>query len=295
MKRPSFMQRRSVRIRNGGFDIAIEDSGGTGRPCVLLHGRGECSGVWRTLTEAAPSDHRFVTIDFRGHGDSSWDPKGNYDPRTLAGDVFEVLMALNIRQPVLVGHSLGGSVALHLTGMLEQFASGLVLVDFGPESDSAGSQKMLTEIRETPTRFNSIAEYAQWLQDRRPLASARALHYVAAHALRPTRTGAYEPKLDRAVADDRPLNDGSREEHVWTMLRSVRCPSLVVRGVGSAILKPQVALRMAHHALPKGRLATISRAGHAVMTDNPGEFNQTIQAFLASLSPAASGDQPCSQ
>ena len=118
------MQRRSVRIRNGGFDIAIEDSGGTGRPCVLLHGRGECSSVWRTLTEAAPSDHRFVTIDFRGHGDSSWDPNGNYDPRTLAGDVFEVLMALNIRQPVLVGHSLGGSVALHLIGMLEQFASG---------------------------------------------------------------------------------------------------------------------------------------------------------------------------
>ena len=76
--------------------------------------------------------------------------------------------------------------------------------------------------------------------------------------------------MDRTVADDFLPNDGAREEQMWDMLRSVRCPSLVVRGVGSAILKPQVALRMAHHALPKGQLATISRAGHAVMTDNPG-------------------------
>lgn len=75
------------------------------------------------------------------------------------------------------------------------------------------------------------------------------------------------------------------------MLASVRCPTLVVRGVGSAVLKPQVAQRMAHHALCEGQLATISRAGHAVMTDNPDEFNRTIDAFLASLPDAVSGGQ----
>jgi pimeloyl-ACP methyl ester carboxylesterase len=294
MKRPSFVQRRSVRIRNGRFEISVEDSGSSGMPCVLLHGRGECSGVWRTLTEAASADHRFVSIDLRGHGDSSWDPDGSYDARTLAGDVLEVLLALNIRKPVLIGHSLGGSVALHLTGMLGPFTSGLVLVDFGPDSDAAGSQRVLTEIRETPTRFNSIAEYAQWLQERRPLASGRALHHLAAHALRRTYMGIFEPKVDRTVADDFLPNDGAREEQMWDMLRSVQCPSLVVRGIGSAILKPQVALRMAQQALPKGQLATISRAGHSVMTDNPDEFNRTIQTFLASLSPAASGGPSCS-
>jgi len=295
MKRPSFVQRRSVRIRNGRFEISIEDSGSAGTPCVLLHGRGECSGVWRTLTEAASADRRFISIDLRGHGDSSWDPERAYDARTLAGDVLEVLLALNIRKPVLIGHSLGGSVALHLTGMLEQFTSGLVLVDFGPDSDAAGSQRVVAEIRETPAQFSSITEYAQWLQERRPLANGRALHHLASHALRRTQTGAFEPKLDRAVADDSQLNEGSREAHLWDMLKSVRCPSLVVRGIGSAILKPQVAWRMAHQALPQGRLATISGAGHSVMTDNPDEFNQTIQTFLASLSPVAHGGLPCSR
>jgi len=294
MKRPSFVQRRSVRIRNGRFDISVEDSGSAGTPCVLLHGRGECSGVWRTLTESACADNRFVSIDLRGHGDSSWDPERAYDARTLAGDVLEVLLAMNIRKPVLIGHSLGGSVALHLTGMLEQFTSGLVLVDFGPDSDGAGSQKVFAEIRETPARFNSITEYAQWLQERRPLANERALQHLAAHALRRTNTGAFEPKLDRAVADDSP-KDSARDEHVWAMLRSVHCPSLVVRGIGSALLTPQIAWRMVNQALPKGQLATIPRAGHSVMTDNPDEFNRTIQTFLASLAPAASGDASCSR
>ncbi|KXU82827.1 alpha/beta hydrolase [Caballeronia megalochromosomata] len=293
MKRPSFVQRRSVRIRNGRFEISVEDSGSTGTPCVLLHGRGECSGVWRSLTESACADHRFVSIDLRGHGDSSWDPDRAYDARTLAGDVLEVLLALNIRKPVLIGHSLGGSVALHLTGMLEQFTSGLVLVDFGPDSDGPGSQKVLAEIRDTPARFGSITEYAQWLQARRPLANERALQHLAAHALRRTNTGAFEPKLDRAVAEYSPEDAAHGAEHVWTMLRSVRCPSLVVRGIGSALLTPQVAWRMAHQALPKGQLATISGAGHSVMTDNPEAFNQTIQTFLASLSPAASRGASC--
>jgi pimeloyl-ACP methyl ester carboxylesterase len=61
------------------------------------------------------------------------------------------------------------------------------------------------------------------------------------------------------------------------------------------LLTPQIAWRMANQALPKGQLATIPRAGHSVMTDNPDEFNRTIQTFLASLAPAASGDASCSR
>jgi pimeloyl-ACP methyl ester carboxylesterase len=285
------MQRRNIKVRNGRFDISVEESGCIGTPCVLLHGRGECSGVWRTLTEAASAEHRFVSIDLRGHGDSSWDPEHAYDSRTLAGDVLEVLLAMNIRKPVLIGHSLGGGVALQLNVMLQHFTSGLVMVDFGPESDASGSQRVRADIRETPATFDTIDRYVSWMLDRRPLANGRALHNLAVHALRRTPAGVFEPKLDRHVADETPQGMEPRTEQLWQMLESVRCPTLVVRGVGSAVLKPQVAHRMAHHALHEGQLATISRAGHAVMTDNPDEFNRTIDAFLASLPNAASGGQ----
>jgi pimeloyl-ACP methyl ester carboxylesterase len=289
MKRPLFMQRRNIKVRGGRFELSIEESGSIGTPCVLLHGRGECSGVWRTLTEAASAEHRFVSIDLRGHGDSSWDPECAYDSRTLAGDVLDVLLAMNIRKPVLIGHSLGGSVALQLNAMLQHFTSGLVMVDFGPESDTSGSERVRADIRETPATFDTIDGYVSWLLDRRPLANGRALRNLAVHALRRTPAGVFEPKLDRRVADESPPNIEPRAEQLWRMLESVRCPALVVRGVGSAVLKPQVAQRMAHHALHEGRLATISRAGHAVMTDNPDEFNRTIDAFLASLPPASGG------
>ena len=90
---------------------------------------------------------------------------GRFAVKAVAGDVLEVLLALNIRKPVLIGHSLGGSVALHLTGMLEQFTSGLVLVDFGPDSDGPGSQKVLAEIRDTPARFGSITELRNHIEN----------------------------------------------------------------------------------------------------------------------------------
>jgi pimeloyl-ACP methyl ester carboxylesterase len=291
MKRPLFMQRRSIKVRDGRFDISVEESGSIGTPCVLLHGRGECSGVWRTLTDVASAEHRFVSIDLRGHGDSSWDPERAYDSPTLAGDVLQVLLAMNIRKPVLIGHSLGGSVALQLDALLGHHVSGLVMVDFGPESDASGSQRVRADIRETPATFDTIDGYVSWLLDRRPLANGRALRNLALHVLRRTPAGMFEPKLDRRVADESPQNMEPRAEQLWQMMASVRCPTLVVRGVGSAVLKPQDAQRMAHHALREGQLATISRAGHAVMTDNPDEFNRTIEAFLASLPHAASGGQ----
>lgn len=291
MKRPLFMQRRSIKICDGRFDISVEESGSIGTPCVLLHGRGECSGVWRTLTDAASAEHRFVSIDLRGHGDSSWDPERAYDSPTLAGDVLQVLLAMNIRKPVLIGHSLGGSVALQLNALLGHHVSGLVMVDFGPESDASGSQRVRADIRETPATFDTVDGYVSWLLERRPLANGRALRNLALHALRRTPAGVFEPKLDRRVADESPQKREPQAEQLWQMLASVRCPTLVVRGVGSAVLKPQVAQRMAHHALCEGQLATISRAGHAVMTDNPDEFNRTIDAFLASLPDAVSGGQ----
>jgi pimeloyl-ACP methyl ester carboxylesterase len=243
------------------------------------------------LTDVASAEHRFVSIDLRGHGDSSWDPERAYDSPTLAGDVLQVLLAMNIRKPVLIGHSLGGSVALQLDALLGHHVSGLVMVDFGPESDASGSQRVRADIRETPATFDTIDGYVSWLLDRRPLANGRALRNLALHALRRTPAGMFEPKLDRRVADESPQNMEPRAEQLWQMMASVRCPTLVVRGVGSAVLKPQDAQRMAHHALREGQLATISRAGHAVMTDNPDEFNRTIEAFLASLPHAASGGQ----
>lgn len=277
--------RRAIRVRDGQLVIAVEDSGGTGPTCVLLHGCGECSGVWTMFTQSIADDYRCFRVDLCGHGNSSWDPEGRYEPERLAHDVFEVLAALGAESVVLVGHSLGGSVALHLMRLLGQHVMGLVLVDFGPEPCPSAADRVCAEIRETPEQFASVEDYVQWLGERRPLAHRRALYHLAVHALRPTEAGTYEPKMDRVLGEESPHVSPAGTDDVWDLLTTVACPCLVVRGLGSAVLSPQVAERMVQQALPAGTLSTIAGAGHAVMTDNPERFTRAVREFLESLSP----------
>jgi esterase len=68
------------------------------------------------------------------------------------------------------------------------------------------------------------------------------------------------------------------DELLWKIMRDIACPVLVIRGGGSAVLSRQAAERMAA-TLPNGRLMTVS-AGHAVMMDNPQEFNDVVARFV---------------
>jgi len=70
------------------------------------------------------------------------------------------------------------------------------------------------------------------------------------------------------------------ERTLWDALAKIPCPTLVVRGAASDILSPDCADRMVEDVLPKGRLAVVARAGHSVMTDNPGGFRDAVAAFV---------------
>jgi len=79
-----------------------------GPPIVLVHGITESRHSWRPITEVLAVDHRVLAVDLRGHGDS---PDGDaYDPISYASDVIETVAAAGLRDPLVVGHSLGGVV-----------------------------------------------------------------------------------------------------------------------------------------------------------------------------------------
>jgi pimeloyl-ACP methyl ester carboxylesterase len=82
---------------------------GEGTPVVLVHGITESRRSWDPLLERLASSHDVIAVDLRGHGES--EVMGPYDVITLASDVHEVVEALRIEKPLLIGHSLGGTVA----------------------------------------------------------------------------------------------------------------------------------------------------------------------------------------
>ncbi len=118
-------------------EMVFLDSGGSGIPILFLHGTGCDSTDWKSVIEKLPSDQRSITLDFRGHGHSSV-PIEPFTLDSLGDDVLYLADAIGIQEVILVGHSLGGMVAMDVAKRSSQVV-GLVLLEGWTSLSLAGS------------------------------------------------------------------------------------------------------------------------------------------------------------
>ena len=111
-------------------------------PIVLLHALGETSESWSRLTPSLAQRYRIAAADLRGHGDSDW--PGEYSTQLMADDVIAAVDALGFGAFSLVGHSLGGAVAIQVAERLGERVVQLVLEDTLPPYPR--------DVREVPPR-----------------------------------------------------------------------------------------------------------------------------------------------
>ena len=108
-------------------EMFYSDTGGSGSPLVFLHGSGCDAEDWDAVIRMLPKGVRATRLDFRGHGNSDA-PDEKFSVNDLAADVLALVDHLGIRQMVLVGHSLGGMVAMNVAAQ-STCAAGLVLLE----------------------------------------------------------------------------------------------------------------------------------------------------------------------
>jgi tRNA-binding EMAP/Myf-like protein len=171
---------------------------------------------------------------------------------------------------------LGGRIGLHMAMLHPERIEGLVIVDFGPHPNPEARERVRSSVADDARTYGSIGAYAAQLMSRRPFLSPIVAHQIARDSLRPC-AGGWELKCDPAVA--RSFGAGQGDDAVWAMLGDIRCPVLVVRGQLSAILTPQTAEKMAKVAR-NGRMQTVQRVGHGVVTENPEGLAAAVQNFL---------------
>jgi pimeloyl-ACP methyl ester carboxylesterase len=277
---------------SSGLDLNLLEWSKEGVPLLLLHGFGNEAHIWDDFAPSVAPYYRTLALDHRGHGDSAWDPDGNYDYETLADDVEAVTAALEIDRFVLIGHSLGGRTATFFAGRHPERLAGLVLIDIGPEIDARGSMRIRDEtVANMDPAFGSLAEYARLLSLNYPAATAQAIQRMALHSSRQREDGKFVLKQDpkwRGVmqaadgADPKELEAAEEAaiQQQWEALRKLPCPTLVVRGAASDILSPDVADRMVDDELQNAKLAIVAQAGHSVMTDNPEGFREAVTTFV---------------
>ena|SRR6202035_228700 len=278
LAKPEPMHSRSLGIvQPNGLILHLLQSGRGTRPCLMIHGFGDGGYIWNEFLPTIASHYEAFALDLRGHGDSEWDPEARYDAQAHVADVVHVIRVLNLHRLVLIGHSMGGEIAMRVAMECAKRIVGLVIVDFAPTLDPEGIELVRAEVAASHQTYRCAEDYASWLAERRPLVPKDVLLRLANCALRAQETEGFRLKADPAIMR---LSDD--ETNLWTLLPQMNWPVLVVRGVGSALLSRDVAEQMIE-SMPDARLQSVPMAGHIVMLDNPDGFAGAVRPFLLNL------------
>jgi pimeloyl-ACP methyl ester carboxylesterase len=122
---------RLAAIERNGLKLAFSDHGRGDPPMVFIHGWACDRSYFDPQVEHFKATHRVVSIDLRGHGESD-KPEGAYPVSQFADDVAWLIAELRLDRPIVVGHSLGGMIAVELATRHPQSARGIVMVDPAP-------------------------------------------------------------------------------------------------------------------------------------------------------------------
>ncbi len=247
-------------------------------PVVLLHGITGHARVWDHLAARLVPGRRVLALDQRGHGDSDPAPDDDYRVGTMADDVAAFVGSLRIDRLALLGHSMGGRIAIKYAADHAARLERLVIVDIGPDINLAGLQRVRDMMAKSPERIESEDWAVEYIRRANPLQDLDMLRERVRHGLKRLPDGELTWKYAKGLRDM--MREGRRDAvDLWEPLPRIPCPTLVVRGAESDILSAEVAKKMTER-LPDGRVVEIAGAGHTVPADRPEEFVRQIRAFL---------------
>ena len=264
-------------VEAGGLRLHYQDYGTEGNPAMLcLHGGAAHAHWFDFVAPGFTADYRVLALDQRGHGDSEWAEPPAYSYERYAADLAEVIEQLDLRDFVLVGHSMGGTVSLEYTAAHPGRVGKLIVVDSTLQM-TADRVAALRDVgsrqgSQYPTREEFVARFR--LRPAGTLAAPAIIRHLAQNSARQFPDGTWRHKFDRNVYATRETTDGlPRWNHI-------RIPALLVKAERSPRISPQVfaevKARCAHV-----ELAEIPDSDHHVTLDNPSGFVRAVKAFLA--------------
>jgi N-formylmaleamate deformylase len=249
-----------------GIDVHYLRTGGDKPPVVLLHGLMLSGACWTPLARTLEKDYDVIMPDARGHGHSNA-PDHGYCYNNLATDVVNLIDALELVKPALVGHSMGGMTAAVVANLLPQRLRGLILAD----------PTFLTPQRQLEVQESDVAEL-----HRRVLARSKE-DYLAEARVRHSRRSRETIELFAQARFQTSIHafeilTPPNPDYIQ-LLSNLNLPSLLVIGDASTVVTTEMAAELAglnQHL----EVSQIAGAGHAVPYDKPEHFSTVVQTFL---------------
>lgn len=244
---------------------------------MLVHGFLDLGFGWHQVADRLAKHAHVIAPDLRGHGDSDWIGAGGYYHfLDYIADLDEVIARLARKRLVLVGHSMGGSVASYWAGTRPTRPAALALLEgLGPPDQSEAELTGRTaqwidawrKARTKPRPMASIDEAAQRLRKHDPLLGDVLAHELAAAGTRALEGGGLVWKHDPLHVTMGPYP--FRRDAAAQYWKRVTCPVLVVDG-GATMMnlpEPERAARRAYFA--NHRHVVLAGAGHMMQRHQP--------------------------
>jgi len=268
---------------------------GEGPPIVLIHGITSSARTWREVMPGLAETHTVIALDLPGHGRSG-KPRGDYSLGNYASGIRDLLSVLDIGRVTVVGHSLGGGVAMQFGYQFPNRIARLVLVDSGGLGNEValylraatlpGAEYVIPLLFSSPARFTARAV-------------GRALGRLGVKSSPNTRglTEGMESLGDRDTRraflhTTRSVIDpwGQRVDARDRLYLSKGVPTMLIWGEKDRVI-PIKHGQQAHELMPHSRFEILPGAGHFSHNADPERFVVLLNEFIAETEPAELDDE----
>jgi pimeloyl-ACP methyl ester carboxylesterase len=286
--RLSTSEPRSRTVEVHGRTVSFVEAG-AGPVLLLIHGMAGTAANWKSVVEPLALNHTVLAPDFPGHGASA-PGGGDYSLGSLASGLRDLLLTLGHERATLVGHSLGGGVAMQFTYQFPEMVERLVLVSsggLGPDVSPVlraaalpGADLFIAATAGVGSRVGSTIGRGLGLIGMRPNADLAEVTRGYASLSDPERRKAFLATLRSVVG-----TQGQRVAALDKLYLAEALPLLILWGENDPII-PVDHAREAHAQLAGSHLEIFEETGHVPQLERPGSFVAAVERFLAETEPA---------
>lgn len=246
--------------------------GEQGPPIFILHGVFGMLDNWHNIARKLSEKYTVYTVDQRNHGKSPHSPSMTYPE--MADDLAELMDDLNIPDAHILGHSMGGKVAMTFAEMHPDKVRSLIVADIAPKAYPAGHIQLM----------NALDKLDYSAIEKRSDADKQLSQYIPNHGIRlfllknlqVDKDGEYSLKMNLPAIRANYEKIIGKVEMSWPFSG----PCLFMKGANSGYITDEDEEEITS-LFPNAEFVTISNSGHWLHAENPKEFVQALEDFLA--------------
>ena len=236
---------------------------------IILHGLFGSSDNWMSVAKVLAEQFEVYVIDQRNHGQSFHSPEHNFD--VMAKDLDEFIAENEIADPIILGHSMGGKVAMKYALEHPEKVDRLIVVDISPRGYNVHHDQILDGLK--AIKVKEITSRKEADDQLSPFVPEAGIRQFLLKSLSRNKEG-FEWLL----------NIGAIDKNIGQIVSEIKgepvsLKTLFIKGATSNYIR-DIDLPIIQSLFPNSEVVTIQKAGHWVHAEQPEEFIETVTSFL---------------